>query len=145
MSHQNAKTPHTMMPLPARWEAGHFSAPPGDWVDAAQDALNEVKAVADPWLAHPDTLTQHEITAYALALMHLRECASAAHLERLTDACDALAVTVSRLIENQGCTSRDRCETLIRFVAHAQAMVLMAAAQPTGCRIPRIAQRKMRL
>jgi len=74
--------------------------------------------------------------------MHLRECASAARLERLTDACDALAVTVSRLIEDQSCATRDKCEALTRFVAHAQAMLLMASAQPTSCSTPRMIRRR---
>lgn len=65
--------------------------------------------------------------AYALALMRLRECAGAAGFERLTNACDALAVTVAGLIEDRHCARRDTCETLTRFVSHAQAMIEMSA------------------
>jgi hypothetical protein len=98
-----------------------------DWVAAATDALDVIRNVAsNHCFSHSNALTQDGITAYALALMRLRECASAAGFERLTNACDALAVTVARLIEDRNCASLDKCETLKRFVAHAQAMIQMS-------------------
>jgi DNA-binding Xre family transcriptional regulator len=106
---------------------------PADWVAAAMDALDGIgSVVSSQCFANPDTLTPYGITAYALALMRLRECASAARFERLTDACDALAVTVSRLIEDRSCASREKCEALTRFVAHAQAMIQMSADHPAS-------------
>jgi hypothetical protein len=105
-------------------------------VAAAQDALDGIRdVIARLPFDHPDTLTPHGITAYALALMHLRECASAAGFERLSDACDALAVTVSRLIENPACASPGQCAALTCFVAHAQAMIQMSAGQPASNRV----------
>jgi hypothetical protein len=95
---------------------------------ALLSTLNEMESlVAQQDFSQPDALTQDRITAYALALMSLREHASAAGLDRLTRACDALAVTVARLIEDRSCACRTHCETLKRFVAHAQEMVWMAA------------------
>ena len=100
---------------------------PENLVTAAVDALNDMgHIVSHQCFAHPDTLTQDRITAYALALMRLRECASAAGFERLMNACDALAVTVSRLIEDRRCACREKCETLTRFVVHAEAMIRMS-------------------
>lgn len=100
---------------------------PEDWVAAAMDALDEIgEIVSNQCFSHPDALTQERITAYALALMRLRECASAAGFERLMKACDALAVTVSRLIEDRSCACREKCEALTRFVVHAQAMIQMS-------------------
>jgi len=100
---------------------------PEEWVAAAVDALNEMgNIVSNQCFNHPDTLTEDRITAYALALMRLRDCASAAGLGRLMNACDALAVTVSRLIEDRSCACREKCEALTRFVVHAQAMIQMA-------------------
>lgn len=99
-----------------------------DWAAAAVKALNDMgDVVSHPCFAHPDKLTQDGITAYALALMRLRECAGAAGFERLMNACDALAVTVSRLIEDRSCACREKCEALTRFVVHAQAMIQMYA------------------
>ncbi len=95
---------------------------------SALDAIREI--VSKHCVARPDSLTQDGITAYALALMHLRECASGAGFERLMNACDALAVTVSRLIEDQNGARHDQCEALTRFVAHAQAMILMSPGSP---------------
>jgi hypothetical protein len=100
---------------------------PEDWVAAVMDALNDMgNIVSHQCFTHPDTLTQDRITAYALALMRLRECASAAGFERLRNACDALAVTVSRLIDDRSCACREKCEALTRFVVHAQAMIQMS-------------------
>jgi hypothetical protein len=102
-------------------------AEPEDLVEAAVAALNDIGNIASNLcFTDPDTLTQDRITAYALALIRLRECASAAGLERLMDACDALAVTVSRLIEDRRCACRKKCEALKRFVVHAQAMIHMS-------------------
>jgi len=92
-------------------------------VNALSDMRN---IVSRHCFTDPDTLTQDRITAYALALMRLRECASAAGLERLMNACDALAVTVSRLIEDRNCACREKCAALTRFVMHAEAMIKMA-------------------
>ena len=98
-----------------------------DWVAAAMGALDVIRTIAsNHCFSHSNALTQDDILAYALALMRLRECASAAGFERLTNACDALAVTVARLIEDRNCASREKCETLTRFVAHAQAMIQMS-------------------
>jgi len=107
------------------WEPGLGA--PEDLVAAAVDALNDIgNIVSSQCFTSPDTLTQERITAYALALMRLRECASAAGFERLMNACDALAVTVSRLIEDRGCACREKCEALTRFVVHAEAMIQMS-------------------
>jgi hypothetical protein len=98
-----------------------------DLVAAAVGALNDMgNIVSQQCLTDPDTLTEDRITAYALALLRLRECASAAGFERLMDACDALAVTVSRLIEDRSCACREKCEALARFVVHAEAMLQMS-------------------
>lgn len=98
-----------------------------DLVEAAVEALNDIGNIASSLcFTDPDTLTQERITAYALALIRLRECASAAGCERLMNACDALAVTVSLLIEDRRCACRGKCEALTRFVVHAQAMIHMS-------------------
>lgn len=100
---------------------------PEDLVAAAVDTLNDMgNIVSNLCLTNPDTLTQDRITAYALALMRLRECAGAAGFERLMNACDALAVTVSRLIEDRSCACRGKCEALTRFVVHAKTMIQMS-------------------
>lgn len=100
---------------------------PDHKVAAAVEALGGIEnVVLQEGFDHPDSLTQDGITAYALALLRLRECASAAGLERLTNACDALAVTVSRLIEDRHCASPEKCEALTRFIVHAWAMIQMA-------------------
>jgi hypothetical protein len=100
---------------------------PGDWVAAAAKTLNEMAELVPPQcVANPDALTEDRVTAYALALIRLRECASAAGLERLMKACDALAVTVARLIEDRGCACREKCEALRRFVVHAKTMIRMS-------------------
>lgn len=102
-------------------------AAPEDLAMAAVDALNDMgNLVSKQCLVHPETLTQNRIMAYALALMHLRESAGAAGFDRLTKACDALAVTVSRLIEDRSCACGQKCEALARFVVHAQAMIQMS-------------------
>lgn len=105
--------------------------------EALMSTLNEMESLVAPQdFSQPDALTQDRITAYALALMCLREHASAAGLDRLTRACDALAVTVARLIEDRSRACRNQCESLKRFVAHAQAMVRMTtdAAKPHALR-----------
>jgi hypothetical protein len=109
-------------------ERGPSVDAPEQLVAAAVDALNDMgNLVSHQCFTHPDTMTEDRITAYALALMRLRECASAAGFERLMNACDALAVTVSRLIEDRRCACREKCETLVRFVVHAEAMIRMSA------------------
>lgn len=111
----------------ARRERGPSVDAPEQLVAAAVAALNDMgNIVSHQCFTHPDTMTEDRITAYALALMRLRECASAAGFERLMNACDALAVTVSRLIEDRRCACREKCETLTRFVAHAEAMIRMS-------------------
>ena len=98
-----------------------------DLVAAAVGALNEMgNIVSQQCLTDPDALTQDRITAYAMALLRLRECASAAGFQRLMNACDALAVTVSRLIEDRSCICREKCEALARFVVHAESMIQMS-------------------
>lgn len=107
------------------WEPGPGA--PEDLVAAAVDALNDMGSiVSHQCFTRPETLTQDRITAYALALMRLRECASAAGFWRLMNACDALAVTVSRLIEDRNCACREKCKALTRFVVHAETMIQMA-------------------
>jgi hypothetical protein len=97
-------------------------------IDAVMGALDDMGSViSNQCFSHPDALDQDSITAYALALMRLRECACAAGLERLTKACDALAVTVAQLIEDKKCACRDKCAALTRFVAHAHAMIQLSA------------------
>ena len=99
-----------------------------DAVSAALYALEEIGTiVSSGCFAHPDTLTRDGIMDYALALMRVRECAGVAGMERLMDACDALAVTVSRLIDDQTCANDEKCEALTRFVAHAQAIIERSA------------------
>jgi hypothetical protein len=106
-------------------------------VAAAVDALNDMgRVISHECVTHPETLTHDRITAYALALMRLRECASEAGFERLMNACDALAVTVSRLIEDRSEACRTRCEALTRFVVHAEAMLRMATEQATRRALP---------
>jgi hypothetical protein len=94
-------------------------------VESALAALESV--AAHPAFARPEGLTQDEVLAYALALMHLRDSAHAAGRSRLTQACDALSVTVARLIDHCASARRDQCVALTRFVAHARAMLLMPA------------------
>ena len=96
-------------------------------VAAAAQAVNDLGQIVSGYCASdPASLTEDRITAYALALIRLRECASAASLERLTRACDALAVTVSRLIEDRGSACAEKCAALKRFVVHANEMIEMA-------------------
>lgn len=97
-------------------------------VAAVHDALAALtRTVSGPEFSHPDALTQDAITDYALALIRLRECASTADFDRLTNACDAIAVTVSRLIDDRHCACPEKCAALTRFVMHAQAMIPSAA------------------
>jgi hypothetical protein len=110
---------------------------PGDWLAAAVSALNEMGyIVSHQCVTSPDALTEDRVTAYALALIRLRECACAAGLERLMKACDALAVTVSRLIEDQSCACHEKCEALRQFVVHAHAMIQMSTDGPISPLLP---------
>ena len=112
---------------PAGLDSPSNSGTVEDLAAVAADVLNDMgKIVSAHCVTHPETLTQDRIAGYALALMRLRECASAAGFERLRNACDALAVTVSQLIEDQHCACRDKCEALARFVVHARAMIRMS-------------------
>lgn len=96
-------------------------------VALALNALSDMgNIVARHCFDQPENLTEDQITAYALALMQLRECASTAGLGRLANACDALAVTVSRLIEDRGSACHEKCEALTRFVMHAKSMIQMS-------------------
>jgi hypothetical protein len=114
--------------LPVRRESPRD--PSANRVTAAIEALDGMGAlVSTTCFTCPDTLTHEGITAYALALLRLRESAVEAELARLVDACDALAVTVSRLIEDRCCASRDKCDALTHFVVHAQAMIQMAVGR----------------
>lgn len=98
-------------------------------VAAVHDALAALtRTVSGPCFAHPAALTEDAITDYALRLIRLRECACAAGFERLTNACDAIAVTVSRLIDDRRCACLEKCTALTRFVVHAQAMIPATAS-----------------
>lgn len=102
-------------------------------VTAAKHALEEIgNIVSEGCLAHPDKLTQERIMAYALALIKLRECAGIAGMDRLMNACDALAVTVSRLLDDRTSASHAKCEAMTRFVAHARAMILASPNKPSA-------------
>jgi len=103
---------------------------PENWAAAAvHDALAALtRTVSGLYFAHPAALTQDAITDYALTLIRLRECACAAGFERLTNACDAIAVTVSRLIDDRRCACLEKCAALTRFVVHAQAMIPATAS-----------------
>lgn len=114
--------------LPDGAEPAQCRETPEERMAAVTDALEQIdELTTDQCFSHPGGLTEDSITAYALALMQLRECACAAGLGRLTKACDALAVTVARLIEDKNCTCSRQCEALTRFVAHARAMLQMGA------------------
>lgn len=104
--------------------------PPTDSIAATMHALEEVAdIVANGVFTHPDNLTQDGILAYALALLRVRECAGMARMERLMNACDALAVTVSSLIDNRASASPAKCEALTRFVVHAREMIRISASE----------------
>lgn len=102
--------------------------------EASLDALNTI--VSGPCQHHTESLNHEHVMAYALGLMRLRECAAAASLQRLTRACDAIAVTVSRLIDDPSPPCDTQCETLTRFVRHARAMLQLARSShmPDGRR-----------
>lgn len=104
--------------------ASHPSAPAGAR-QAVREALGGLEAVVTGSCA--DALTQDGVTTYALALVQLRECAATADCRRLVAACDALSVTVARLIENRESRRHEACASLARFVTHARAMVEMEA------------------
>ncbi|NDP48082.1 MAG: hypothetical protein GZ085_06735 [Sulfuriferula multivorans] len=111
--------------------------PPRNAVASTLDALKKIEViVSDGCLNHPETLTQDDILAYALALLQLRECAGIAQMERLMNACDALAVTVSTLIDDRANASPKKCEALSRFVVHARDMILMSENESAECVIP---------
>jgi hypothetical protein len=133
----DAVTPYYMERAPSQ----HLTASE-DGLAAAMGALDGMENVlSNECFDHPDTLTQDGITAYALALLKLRECASAAGFIRLTNACDALAVTVSRLIEDRNCASPEKCEALTRFIAHAWAMIQIHSSSSTRRPMPVAAPR----
>ncbi|MHB1084217.1 MAG: hypothetical protein ACYCZA_05175 [Thiobacillus sp.] len=120
--------------------------PPKDPIVATLHALETIEdIVAKGYLTHPNTLTQDEILAYALALLQLRECAGVARMERLIKACDALAVTVSSLIDDLASASHAKCEALARFVAHARDMILMSTSEPVECVMLSLPRRTMRI
>ena len=101
---------------------------PEDACLTVESALAALETVAEhPAFARPDGLTQDDVLTYALALMHLRDSAHAAGRTRLTQACDALSVTVARLIDHCASARHDQCVALTRFVAHARAMLRMPA------------------
>lgn len=116
------------------------SSPERDW-ETMRAALTEMEAmVARSSFADSGIPGQEEILGYALALMRLRESASAVGCARLADACDALAVTVARLIDRRGPGHRDPCAALRHFASHARAMVELEAAGKAprdACRLPR--------
>jgi DNA-binding Xre family transcriptional regulator len=116
-------------------QRSHTMSTPG--VSAVLDALGALEnVVAKQCVKSPDALTPDGITSYALALLNLRECADAARFDRLIKACDALAVTVSRLIDDKNCANSDNCEALARFVPHARAMIHLHASDVAPRVIP---------
>ena len=94
--YQGVRNPNHVVALPrAKLHPVHDQTVAADWVAATRDALADIgNIVSHQCFAYPDSLTRDRITAYALALIRVRECASEAGFARLTDACDALAVTV---------------------------------------------------
>jgi hypothetical protein len=124
---QHLCSKHRVGAAPAVCTQGSNQGTPEDLLAATVDALNDMaNIVSRQCQRHPDTLTQDSITTYALALIRLRECAGAAGLERLRNACDALAVTVSRLIDDPDCANSEKCASLKRFIVHAQAMIQLS-------------------
>lgn len=97
-------------------------------VESALAALETV--AAQPVFAGARALTPDDVLAYALALMRLRDSAEASGRLRLTQACDALSVTVARLIERCDTARCDQCAALTRFVVHARAMLHLPADLP---------------
>lgn len=116
--------------------------PLADSVASAMAALAKIDAiVADGCLNHPDKLTQDKILAYALALLRVRECAGMAGMQRLMNACDALAVTVSRLIDDRTSACHAKCAALTQFVTHAREMILASTSQTAAfSSLPRVRQ-----
>jgi DNA-binding Xre family transcriptional regulator len=111
-------------------QQGQTDAVPG--MSTVLDALGGLEnVVARYCVKSPDALTADGITSYALALLNLRESAGAARFDRLIKACDALAVTVSRLIEDKSCANPDSCEALARFTKHAREMIQLHADNAT--------------
>lgn len=123
--------------------AAHPSTNP---ITATLHALERLEDItSNGCLSHPDKLSQDKIQAYALALLQLRVCAGMARMDRLTKACDALAVTVSSLMDDLTCASPAKCEALRRFVTHARDMSRMPASEPTACDVPPLATPAMRI
>ena len=127
MQYRNAKSRIGITPLDCmEWASDQALPAFEDGVEAAMEALIGIEnVVLHECFDCPEALTQDGIMSYALALLRLRECASEAGFERLMNACDALAVTVSRLMEDKNCASPEKCKALTRFVAHARAMIEM--------------------
>ena len=94
-------------------------------VEAALASLAEV--AARPAFSQSSLPLQDDVLAYALALMHLRDSAHAAGRVRLTLACDALSVTVARLLDRCTQARCEPCAALTLFIAHAQAMLHLPA------------------
>lgn len=94
-------------------------------VEAALAALADI--AARPAFGQADALKPDDVLAYALALMQLRDSAHAAGRTRLTLACDALSVTVARLLERCAETHCGQCSALKQFVVHAQAMLHLSS------------------
>jgi DNA-binding Xre family transcriptional regulator len=116
-------------------QQGHTDAVPV--MSAVLDALGGLEnVVARYCVKSPDALTADGITSYALALLNLRESAGAVRFDRLIKACDALAVTVSRLIEDKSCANPDSCEALARFTKHAREMIQLHADNATLRAVP---------
>lgn len=118
-SHVNAKRKRIVSSHPSR-----------DAIKATLHALKEIDDIVSVGcFTHPDNLSQDEILAYALALLRVRECAGMAGKDRLMKACDALAVSVSALIDDPASASQAKCEALTRFVVHARDMILMSESE----------------
>lgn len=127
---RSMKCPNSNRPAPASASAAPPNAPATDAAAVHAALARLARIAAGPGFARPETLTWDGITDYALALIGLRECACAAGFQRLTQACDALAVTVSRLIDDRHCACQDKLLSLKRFVSHARAMLPAPACPP---------------
>ncbi len=131
--------------LYARYHRYHRigAASPDRRQDALAPVLSALEAIetvlSQPCFAHPGALDQDGILAYALALMQLRERANTAGCVRLTDACDALAVTVAELIEDHAPGHPGQWESLKQFAVHVRAMIereMTRPARPAICPLP---------
>ncbi len=117
------------------------SARSGSFTENDRAAVRQALAALEAITAHPafarGAPSQDEILGYALALMQLRECASAAGCERLANACDALAVTVARALENRDPVRCAPGVALTHFIAHARAMIAMEVdGAAATCAVP---------